>query len=677
MTYAQLALIIICSPLVSAILVGIFGGYFNRAVNSTLAISGVLVSAIVSGYVAYQALFNGVYYEGVIFNWLSIDTGDGAPSSLNVAVLIDKLTAIMIYLVTFISLLVHIYTIGYMYDEKISYNRFFSYISLFTFMMLLLVMSNNLMQLFVGWEGVGLVSYLLIGFYYNKESAVFANLKAFLVNRVGDFGFLLGIGLIYANCHSLNYSDIFASIQQLSPMTFFNTSWHLITVICICLFIGAMGKSAQFPLHIWLPDSMEGPTPISALIHAATMVTAGIFMVARMSPLYSVFETANDFIAIIGAINVLFLGVIALVQKDIKKIVAYSTLSQLGYMVVALGCGGYAIGVFHLLTHAFFKALLFLGAGSVIVALHHEQNIFKMGGLWRKMPITYITMLIGSLALAGIPPFAGFFSKDLILELAKLNFEQGAFGGGFVLFSVYTSVFITALYSFRLIFIVFHGKENYHHDDHHQHEVAHDAPHHGAHEVHECGISITLPLCLLAIASICAGLVWFPYFMDLQFFQHDGQYIIRTLPIMIKLTQQVEGIIPMVQESLTSLPLYLAVGGIFAAWLLFAKGWIKKISMPASVIYILENSYFMDKVLVNDIIPNIKWFSSRILYHIVDLLLIDKLLVDGSAWCISYVNRRFLSKMQTGIINQYIAYIVIGVVVMITFFTPYIFLKKH
>jgi NADH-quinone oxidoreductase subunit L len=652
----NLALIIICSPLISAILVGVFGGYFNRLVNTILALSGVFISAIASGYLADQVIFNGLHWEGVIFNWLTIDMSDGSVLNFNIAVLIDKLTAIMIYIVTLISFLVHVYTIGYMHDEKVSYNRFFSYISLFTFMMLLLVMSNNLMQLFFGWEGVGLVSYLLIGFYYNKESAVFANLKAFLVNRVGDFGFLLGIGLIYANCHSLNYSDIFASISQLYSMPFFNTSWHLVTVICLCLFIGAMGKSAQFPLHIWLPDSMEGPTPISALIHAATMVTAGIFMVARLSPLYSIFPTANSVIAIIGAINVLFLGMVALVQSDIKKIVAYSTLSQLGYMVVALGCGGYAIGIFHLLTHAFFKALLFLGAGSVIVALHHEQNIFKMGGLWCKMPITYVTMLIGSLALAGIPPFAGFFSKDLILELAKINFENGIFGSGFVLFSVYSSVFITALYSFRLIFIVFHGKNNTHH------------------EVHECGLTITIPLILLAIASFCAGLVWFNYFMDIQFFQYDGQDIITALPIMHKLSQQVEGIMPMMQESLTHLPLYLALSGIVVAWLLFAKGLSKKINLPSLIVITLDNSYFIDKALFNKIIPNLRWFSSRILYRIIDLLLIDKILVDGSAWCVAYVNRKLLSKMQTGIVNQYIAYIVIGIVVMITFFTPYIFI---
>jgi NADH-quinone oxidoreductase subunit L len=668
-----LALIIICSPLISAILVGVFGGYFNRVVNTILALLGVFISAVTSGYLAYQVLFNGLHYEGILFNWLNIDVADYS-LNLNVAILIDKLTAIMIYVVTFISFLVHVYTIGYMHDEKVSYNRFFSYISLFTFMMLILVMSNNLMQLFFGWEGVGLVSYLLIGFYYNKESAIFANLKAFLVNRVGDFGFLLGIGLIYANCHSLNYNDIFVSIPQISNLTFFNTSWNLVTVICICLFIGAMGKSAQFPLHIWLPDSMEGPTPISALIHAATMVTAGIFMVSRLSPLYAVFSTANNFIAVIGAINVLFLGIVALVQSDIKKIVAYSTLSQLGYMVVALGCGGYSISIFHLLTHAFFKALLFLCAGSVIVALHHEQNIFKMGGLWRKMPITYVTMLIGSLALAGIPPFAGFFSKDLILELAKIHFEQGEFGSGFVLFSVYASVFITALYSFRLIFIVFHGKENFHAD-----HVAHEKDRHHQHEhhdVHECGLSIVIPLLLLAIPSLCAGMAWFYIFTDMHFFQYEGQDIIKIMPIMEKISEGIEGIIPMIKESFVNLPLYLAISGIFTAWLLFYKGLISKfyLYIPKIIVFILENSYFIDSYLFNTVIPNIKWFSSRVLYKTIDLLLIDKLMVDGSAWCVSYVNRKFLSKMQTGIVNQYIAYIVIGIVVMITFFTPYIFI---
>ena len=563
----------------------------------------------------------------------------------------------MLYMVTFISLLVHIYTIGYMHDEKVSYNRFFSYISLFTFMMLMLILSNNLMQLFFGWEGVGLASYLLIGFYYNKESAVFANLKAFLVNRVGDLGFLLGIGLIYVSCHSLNYDDIFANIHIMSGMNFFNSSWHLITVICFCLFIGAMGKSAQFPLHIWLPDSMEGPTPISALIHAATMVTAGIFMVSRLSPLYSVFDTANNIIAVIGAINVFFLGLIALAQTDIKKIVAYSTLSQLGYMVVALGCGGYSIAIFHLLTHAFFKALLFLGAGSVIVALHHQQNIFNMGGLWRKMPITYMTMLIGSLALAGIPPFAGFFSKDLILELAQLHFAQGQFGSGFVLFATYVSVFVTALYSFRLIFIVFHGPSRVH----------------GHHKIVESGLSITLPLIILAILSLLAGVLWFDVFINPNFFQLDSRHpIIIVTNAMSELAHHSLGVWGMVKSSLINPPLYLALGGVFMAWLLFCKfaknkskhhqfnGFILRLTKK-----LLLKGYFIDDFLFKYILPKIRFYSNQILYQIIDLLLIDKLFVDGSASAISFISKKWLTKIQTGNINQYILYIVIGVIVMI------------
>ncbi|MBX9866859.1 MAG: NADH-quinone oxidoreductase subunit L, partial [Burkholderiales bacterium] len=433
-----LYLTIILAPLIASAIVGLFGFALGKKISHTLTILGVLISTIASYVLLFQVLNNGLHYDGALYTWLTV-----GQQSYSVGILVDSLTATMLTVVTSVSLMVHVYTIGYMEHEE-GYTRFFSYISLFTFMMIMLVMANNFIQLFFGWEGVGLVSYLLIGFYFKRESATFANLKAFLINRIGDLGFLLGIGLILAYFGTLNYAEVFAKLNEISGVTFLNTGWSAITVICLLLFVGAMGKSAQFPLHVWLPDSMEGPTPISALIHAATMVTAGIFMVARLSPMYNLSITALSFIAIIGAINALFLGLLGLIQTDIKRVVAYSTLSQLGYMFIALGCGAYSVGVFHLMTHAFFKALLFLAAGSVIVAMHHEQDMRKMGGLWKYMPITYVVTIIGNLALAGVPPFAGFFSKDMILEAASNAHEHGLFGSSFVVFCAYSAVIVTA-----------------------------------------------------------------------------------------------------------------------------------------------------------------------------------------------------------------------------------------
>jgi NADH-quinone oxidoreductase subunit L len=489
------------APLLGSAMAGLlgtrfFGNRIGQVATQSLTILGVTIALILSCWVLFE-VNNGFYFDGSVYTWMKL-----GELSFDIGFLIDPLTAVMMVVVTFVSLMVHIYTIGYMKGEE-GYNRFFAYISLFTFAMLMLVMSNNMLQLFFGWEAVGVVSYLLIGFYYDRPTAIFANMKAFLVNRVGDFGFILGIGLLLAATGSMNYADIFAQNTVLAAQTVPGTNWNLVTAACICLFIGAMGKSAQFPLHVWLPDSMEGPTPISALIHAATMVTAGIFMVTRMSPLFELSDVALSFILVVGSITALFMGFLGIVQTDIKRVVAYSTLSQLGYMTVALGVSAYPIAIFHLMTHAFFKALLFLGAGSVIIGMHHEQDMRKMGGLWKYMPISCLMMLLGSLALIGTPFFSGFYSKDSIIEAVAASTIPGS---GFAYFAVMMSVFVTALYSFRLYFYVFHGKERFGHDDHGHHDAHGD--HHGlapGEKPHESPWVITLPLIALAIPSVFIG----------------------------------------------------------------------------------------------------------------------------------------------------------------------------
>jgi NADH-quinone oxidoreductase subunit L len=481
----QTLLIIVLAPLVASVVAGLLGRWIGRAGAHSVTIAGVAVSFALSARVLWDLLHGAAVFDGPVYTWL---VSDGI--RMEVGFLVDRLSALMMVVVTFVSLMVHVYTIGYMRDDP-GYTRFFSYISLFTFSMLMLVMSNNLMQLFFGWEAVGLVSYLLIGFWYTRPSAIYANLKAFLVNRVGDFGFVLGIAGIVHLTGTLHYAEIFAQADQIAASTIEvlpGAAWSAATVICICLFIGAMGKSAQVPLHVWLPDSMEGPTPISALIHAATMVTAGIFMVARMSPLFELSETALSFVLVIGATTALFMGFLGIVNNDIKRVVAYSTLSQLGYMTVALGVSAYAGAIFHLMTHAFFKALLFLAAGSVIIAMHHEQDMRRMGGLKKYMPVTYWTCLVGALALIGFPGFSGFFSKDALIEAVHASRIPGA---GYAYWCVLGGVFVTALYTFRLVFMTFHGQERM---DEHTREHLHESP-----------WVVTLPLVLLAIPSIVAG----------------------------------------------------------------------------------------------------------------------------------------------------------------------------
>jgi NADH-quinone oxidoreductase subunit L len=580
--------------------------------------------------------------------------------------MIDGLTAMMMCVVTFVSLMVHIYTIGYMEEDE-GYNRFFAYISLFTFSMLMLVMSNNMLQLFFGWEAVGLVSYLLIGFWFNKPTAIFANMKAFLVNRVGDFGFILGIGLIAAYAGTLNYTEAFAKAGELSALTLPGTSWMLVTVICICLFIGAMGKSAQFPLHVWLPDSMEGPTPISALIHAATMVTAGIFMVARMSPLFELSDTALNFIMVIGAITALFMGFLGIIQNDIKRVVAYSTLSQLGYMTVALGASAYSVAVFHLMTHAFFKALLFLGAGSVIMGMHHNQDIRWMGGVRKYMPITWITSLLGSLALIGTPFFAGFYSKDSIIEAVAESHLPAA---GFAHFAVLAGVFVTAFYSFRMYFLVFHGKERYDQNPDAHHADAHDDHGHAEHHApHESPWVVTVPLVLLAIPSVVIGfmtitpMLFGDFLKDAIFVNADKH------PVMEELAHAFHGPVAMAVHALNTAPFWLALAGVVTAWYMY----MINPAVPAAfarvlkpLVVVLENKYFLDWFNENVLARGARALGTG-LWKVGDRALIDGLLVNGSWKLVGWVSGQ-VRKFQSGYPYHYALVMILGVFVLMTYF---------
>ncbi len=544
-------LTIALAPLVAAIVAGLFGRTIGRGGAHSITIAGVAVSCALSLYVLYQILFQGMApFDGPVYTWL---LSDGL--NIEVGFLIDRLSALMMAVVTFVSLMVHVYTIGYMHDDD-GYQRFFSYISLFTFAMLMLVMSNNFMQLFFGWEGVGVVSYLLIGFWYTRPTANFAALKAFIVNRIGDFGFILGIAAVLRFTGSLDYATVFAHADRLVQgqiQVSSTIAWPAITFTCICLFIGAMGKSAQVPLHVWLPDSMEGPTPISALIHAATMVTAGIFMVARLSPLFELSETALSMMLIIGATTAFFMGLLGIVNNDIKRVIAYSTLSQLGYMTVALGASAYGAGIFHLMTHAFFKALLFLAAGSVIIAMHHEQDMRRMGGLKKYLPITYWTFLVGALALIGFPGTAGFFSKDLLIDAEHASHRVGS---SYAYFCVLTGVFITALYTFRMFFMTFHGEERM---DHETREHLHESP-----------WVVTVPLILLAIPSALVG--WFTVKPLLFGDYFDGSIVVLPAHEVLKhVGEEFHSSGAFFWSAITTLPLYFAAGGVLAAWLFFYK----------------------------------------------------------------------------------------------------------
>ena len=655
------------APLVGALLAGILGTQFGgnwigRRLTHTLTILGVLIAFILSASTLKSVAIDGARFNETLYTWMTV-----GGLTMEVGFMVDGLTAMMMCVVTFVSLMVHIYTIGYM-DEDEGYNRFFAYISLFTFSMLMLVMSNNMLQLFFGWEAVGLVSYLLIGFWYNKPTAIFANMKAFLVNRVGDFGFILGIGLIAAYTGTLNYTEAFAQAADLSALTLPGTSWMLITVICICLFIGAMGKSAQFPLHVWLPDSMEGPTPISALIHAATMVTAGIFMVARMSPLFELSETALNFIMIIGAITALFMGFLGIIQNDIKRVVAYSTLSQLGYMTVALGASAYSVAVFHLMTHAFFKALLFLGAGSVIMGMHHNQDIRYMGAVRKYMPITWITSLLGSLALIGTPFFSGFYSKDSIIEAVH---ESNLAAAGFANFAVLAGVFVTAFYSFRMYFLVFHGKERYdqnpdaHHGDHHSDH--HDD--HNSHSPHESPWVVTVPLILLAIPSVVIGFMAIHPMLFGDFFK-DAIYIDAEKHAGMKaLADAFHGPVAMAVHAVTTAPFWLALAGVVVAWYMY----LINPAVPASIgralrplVVLLENKYYMDWINENILARGARALGNG-LWKVGDRTLIDGLIVNGS-WKFVGMVSNWTRKLQTGYLYHYALVMILGIFLLMTYF---------
>lgn len=654
------------APLVGAMVAGFAGRAIGKKVTHRVAILGVLVSLLASLWVMHD-VSQGNTFNGALYSWAVI-----GKLKMEVGFLIDQLTAMMMVVVTFVSLMVHVYTIGYM-EEDDGYQRFFAYISLFTFSMLMLVMSNNLLQLFFGWEAVGLVSYLLIGFWYTKPSAIYANLKAFMVNRVGDFGFVLGIGLLVAWTGSLDYAEIFAAAPNLEKVTIQligDTPWSLITVTCICLFVGAMGKSAQFPLHVWLPDSMEGPTPISALIHAATMVTAGIFMVSRMSPLYEMSEVALSFVMIIGAITAFFMGLMGIIQNDIKRVVAYSTLSQLGYMTVALGASAYSVAVFHLMTHAFFKALLFLGAGSVIIGMHHDQDIRHMGGLRKYMPITWITSLIGSLALVGTPFFSGFYSKESIIEAVH---HANVPGSGIAYWALLSGVFVTAFYSFRMYFLVFHGKprfETAHGHDAHGHD-AHGHDGHGAHVPHESPWVVTVPLVLLAIPSIIIGALAADSMITGEYFKGVITVFADRHPAMAALAEHWHGWVAMAMHGFTSLPFWLMVAGIATAWYFY----LVNPAIPARLqqtfkgIYtVLENKYYLDRFN--------EWFfaggARRLgsgLWKRGDQGLIDGLVVNGSARLVGWFSR-VLRQGQTGFLNHYAIAMIIGLAFLLFWFLP-------
>ncbi|MCE2657726.1 MAG: NADH-quinone oxidoreductase subunit L [Rubrivivax sp.] len=647
------------APLVGAILAGFFGKQIGRAGAHWATILGVGVAFVASALtlkdVVAGARFNATLYEWMVLGGLKMEIG----------FMVDGLTAMMMCVVTFVSLMVHIYTIGYM-EEDDGYQRFFSYISLFTFSMLMLVMSNNFLQLFFGWEAVGLVSYLLIGFWYKKPTAIFANMKAFLVNRVGDFGFILGIGLILAYTGSLNYTEVFAKAGDLGKLGFPGTDWMLITVICICLFIGAMGKSAQVPLHVWLPDSMEGPTPISALIHAATMVTAGIFMVTRMSPLFELSDTALNFVLVIGAITALFMGFLGIIQNDIKRVVAYSTLSQLGYMTVALGVSAYSVAVFHLMTHAFFKALLFLGAGSVIIGMHHDQDIRNMGGLRKYMPITWITSLLGSLALIGTPFFSGFYSKDSIILAVHASQLPAA---GFAYVAVVAGVFITAFYSFRMYFLVFHGPENFRHKpfpgEHDHHDDGHG--HHEPHVPHESPWVVWVPLVALAIPSVIIGYLTIQPLLFGDFLK-DAVVVNGSLHgAMQDLQQHFHGAAAMAVHGLQTLPFWLAVAGVALSWWMY----LKAPSVPAAiakalspVVRVLENKYYFDAFNEKVLAAGSRLLGTG-LWKVGDVGVIDGAIVNGSARVVG-VFAGLTRLFQTGQLYWYALVMVLGIFGLLT-----------
>jgi len=642
----RMYLAIVLCPLIAALVAGLFGRQIGRSGAHTITILGVGASFVMSLLVLKAQWYDGApAFNGAVYTWAVVDG-----VTMDVGFLVDRLTALMMVVVTSVSLMVHVYTIGYMHDDP-GYQRFFSYISLFTFAMLMLVMANNFLQLFFGWEAVGLVSYLLIGFWYTRPTAIFANMKAFLVNRVGDFGFILGIALILMATGSLDYATVFAKAPEVSGQTievWSSTPWSVMTVACILLFVGAMGKSAQMPLHVWLPDSMEGPTPISALIHAATMVTAGVFMVARMSPLFEYSETALSVVLVVGATTALFTGFLGVVQNDIKRVVAYSTLSQLGYMTAALGASAYAAGVFHLMTHAFFKALLFLAAGSVIIAMHHEQDIRKMGGLRKYLPITWLTSLVGTLSLIGFPGFSGFFSKDALIEAVG---HAGRAGATYAWWCLLIGVFVTALYSFRMYFLVFHGQERL---------DAETKAH-----LHESPWVVTVPLVLLAIPSVIIG--W-PTIQPVVFGDYFGPAIMvrEANDVLGELAGEFHGPWAYILHAFSAPVPYLALAGAVTAWYVYLRnpGMAESIRQRVNGLYtLLINKYYFDdfnqKVLARGSVG-----LGNVFWRIGDVMIIDGGLVNGSARLVGWASQA-ARQLQSGYLYHYAFAMIIGLAVLL------------
>ncbi len=640
----KLYLLVPLAPLAGALIAGLFGRVIGPTWSHRATIALMLV-CVAASITVFMDVLQGNIYNGSVYTWMT--SGD---TRFEIGFLIDQLSATMMVVVSFVSLMVHIYTIGYMHNDP-GYQRFFSYISLFTFSMLMLVMANNFLQLFFGWEAVGLVSYLLIGFWFTRPTAVYANMKAFLVNRVGDFGFLLGIGLVLMYFGTLDYAAVFAQAPQIATQTIEiipGSPWMLMSVTCILLFVGAMGKSAQFPLHVWLPDSMEGPTPISALIHAATMVTAGIFMVARMSPLFELSDTALTVILVIGGITTLSMALVAIVQNDIKRVVAYSTLSQLGYMTVALGASAYSVAVFHLMTHAFFKAVLFLGAGSVIIAMHHEQDMQKMGGLKKYMPITYWTMFMAALASAGVPGFSGFFSKDAIIEAVHFADVPGA---GFAYFCVLSTVFITAFYTFRLLFMTFHGKPRM---DHHTEEHLHESP-----------WVVTLPLIILAIPTVGAGWLIGPMLFGGYF--GDAIQIAPQHGAVAQMAEGFHGIAGMMTHALSTAPFWLSIGGIFTAWYLYMvkTDLPEKLKQIAGPLYtLLDRKYYIDEFYSWLFAGGARALGGG-LWKIGDVKVIDGFFVNGAARVVGWT-ALLVRRFQSGYIYHYAFTMIVGVFVLMS-----------
>ena len=636
-------------PLIAALLAGLAGKQIGRAGAALVTIAAVAISCLLSLFVLKQLLIDHVpNYQGTVYTWL---VSDGV--HMQVGFLIDRLTALMMAVVTFVSLCVHVYTVGYMDDDP-GYQRFFAYISLFTFSMLMLVMANNFMQLFFGWEAVGVVSYLLIGFWYTRPSAIFANLKAFLVNRIGDFGFLLGIAAVLYYTGSLDYNDAFAAAPALAgkSLTLFQGHpWSALTLICICLFIGAMGKSAQMPLHVWLPDSMEGPTPISALIHAATMVTAGIFMVARMSPLFEYSDTALSFVLVIGATTALFMGFLGIVNNDIKRVIAYSTLSQLGYMTAALGVSAYSVAIFHLMTHAFFKALLFLAAGAVIIAMHHEQDMRKMGGLRRRMPVTYWTALIGALALIGTPFFSGFYSKDALIDVVHASHR---FGAGYAYWCVLLGVFVTALYTFRMMFMTFHGPERL---DHHAQEHFHDV-----------GWDMKGPLVALAVPSLLIGYFTVQPILFGGYFG-DAIRVLENHDVVAELKAEWTGALAFALRSVLSAPAWLAGLGVLTAWVFVLR-------QPQWGDVLRERLAWLNRLLINKYYFD--WFNENVLARLTrglgiamwrggDQAVIDGVMVNGTAGMVGRL-AGLTRQLQSGFLYSYAFWMIISLAVLLGWF---------